>query len=53
MSAFAHHWISAFDIILRNCLKSIFTGGSEEKNPPAVEETQVRFLGRDDPLEKG
>ena len=23
------------------------------KNPPAVQETAVRFLGREDPLEKG
>ena len=23
------------------------------KNPPAVQETLVRFLGREDPLEKG
>ena len=53
MSAFAHHWISAFDIIVRNCLKSIFPGGSEEKNPPAVEETQVPSVGWEDPLEKG
>ena len=24
-----------------------------EKNPPAMQETPVRFLGREDPLEKG
>ena len=23
------------------------------KNPPAMQETPVRFLGQDDPLEKG
>ena len=23
------------------------------KNPPAMQETPVRFLGREDPLEKG
>ena len=23
------------------------------KNPPAIQETPVRFLGREDPLEKG
>ena len=23
------------------------------KNPPGMQETQVRFLGREDPLEKG
>ena len=23
------------------------------KNPPAMQETPLRFLGRDDPLEKG
>ena len=24
----------------------------KKKNPPAVQETQVRFLGQEDPLEK-
>ena len=23
------------------------------KNPPAMQETQIRYLGREDPLEKG
>ena len=27
--------------------------GSAVKSPPAVQETQVRSLGREDPLEKG
>ena len=30
-----------------------FPGGSDSKELPAVQETQVRFLGREDPLEKG
>ena len=29
-----------------------FPGGSLVKNPPAVHETRVRSLGREDPLEK-
>ena len=33
-----------------------FPGGSvvkkKKKNPPAVQETQIRSLGREDPLEK-
>ena len=29
-----------------------FPGGSVVKNPPAKQETQVRSLGREDPLEK-
>ena len=29
-----------------------FPGGSAVKTPPAVRETQVRSLGREDPLEK-
>ena len=29
-----------------------FPGGSVVKNPPAVQETQVPFPGREDPLEK-
>ena len=31
----------------------LFPGGSNVKNPPAMQETQVRSLGREDPLEKG
>jgi len=30
-----------------------FPGGSVVKNLPAKQETWVRFLGREDPLEKG
>ena len=33
-----------------------FPGGSEVKNPPAMQETQemqVQFLGQEDPLEEG
>ena len=30
-----------------------FPGGSAVKNPPAVQEAPVPFLGRGDPLEKG
>ena len=30
-----------------------FLGGSVIKNPPAVQETWVQFLGLEDPLEKG
>ena len=30
-----------------------FPGGSSVKNPPAVQETRVRSLGWEDPLEKG
>ena len=30
-----------------------FPGGSVVRNPPARQETQVRFLGREDPLEEG
>jgi len=29
-----------------------FPGGSAEKNPPAMQEAQVQFLGWEDPLEK-
>ena len=29
-----------------------FPGGSVVKNPPAMQDTQVRSLGREDPLEK-
>ena len=30
-----------------------FPGGTVVKNLPAIQETQVRFLGREDPLEEG
>ena len=30
-----------------------FPSGSEVKNPPAIQETRVQSLGREDPLEKG
>ena len=30
-----------------------FPDSSVAKNPPAVQETPVGFLGREDPLEKG
>ena len=30
-----------------------FPGGSDRKNPPAMQKTWVRSLGREDPLEKG
>ena len=33
-------------------LKGGFLGGSVIKNPPAMQETWVRTLGREDPLEK-
>ena len=33
-------------------LKQVFPGGSEIKNPPAVQEMLVPFLGREAPLEK-
>ena len=31
----------------------MFPGGSAVKHPPAMQETQVRSLGQEDPLEKG
>jgi len=30
-----------------------FPGGSAVKNPPAMQETQVQSLGRENPLEEG
>ena len=30
-----------------------FPGSSAVKNPPAMQETPVRFLGQEDPLQKG
>ena len=36
----------------KKILKS-FSGGSDDKNLPAMQETWVRSLGQQDPLEKG
>ena len=33
--------------------KGDFPGGSAVKNPPAMQETRIRSLGQEDPLEKG
>ena len=38
--------------VLRLCFSLGFPGGSVTKNLPAVQETRVRFLGWEDPLEK-
>ena len=35
-----------------NCTRG-FSGGSAIKNPPAIQETWVWSLGKEDPLEKG
>ena len=35
-----------------HCTLSVLHGAQTGKNPPAVWETQVRSLGRDDPLKK-
>ena len=37
---------------LGRVLKEGFSGGSDVKNPPAMQETQVRSLGWEDPLEE-
>ena len=34
-------------------LKEDFPGGTAVKSPPALQETRVQSLGREDPLEKG
>ena len=33
--------------------KTGFPGGSVAKNPPAKQETRIRFRGREDPVEEG
>ena len=38
---------------LNASLNKDFPGGSVVKNLPAMQETWVRFLGQEDPLEKG
>ena len=38
---------------LNESFKRGFPGGSGVKNLPAMQETPVRFLGQEDPLEKG
>ena len=38
---------------MSNALCMSIPGSSAVKNPPAMQETQVRSLGREDPLEEG
>ena len=42
-------------ILLRKAasLSEVFPGGSAVKNPPAIQESCVQSLGREDPQEKG
>ena len=43
-----------FRVIIDMCrLSKDFPGGSAVKNPPAMQEMQVRSLGCEDPLEEG
>ena len=37
----------------KNTILKIFSGGSDDKNLPAMQETWARSLGQEDPLEKG
>ena len=51
--------VELFPNLVKNCnlqIQDNFPGGSdgkESENLPAVQETQVRSLGQEDPLEKG
>ena len=45
------HW-QVGSLPLRHLRRLGFPGGSMVKNPPAKQETWVRSLGREDPLEK-
>ena len=47
------NWESEFDICTLLCVKWVSLVTQLEKNPPAMQETPVWFLGWDDPLEKG
>ena len=40
-------------IALKSCLKWASLLAQLVKNPPVMQETQVRFLGSEHPLEKG
>ena len=39
--------------VWKNTILKSFSGGSDDKNLPAMQETWVRSLGQQDPLEKG
>ena len=39
--------------VWKNTVLKSFSGGSDDKNLPAMQETWVRSLGQEDPLEKG
>ena len=49
-SSIDHVFICSFDIIYSFCGASPVA--QLVKNPPAMQETPVRFLGQEDPLEK-
>ena len=39
--------------VWKNTILKSFSGGSDDKNLPAMQETWARSLGQEDPLEKG
>ena len=39
--------------LIMTCMHKGFPNGSDSKESPAIQETQVRSLGQEDPLEKG
>ena len=39
--------------VWKNTILKSFSGGSDGKNLPAMQETWVRSLGQEDPLEEG
>ena len=51
ISIYAHEILTFIDLAFGLLLLG-FPGGSVIENPPAVQETQVWFLGQEDPLEK-
>ena len=46
-------WFSRKSLHKRKKKGDLFLVAQLVKNPPAMQETQVPFLGREDPLEKG
>ena len=49
---FSNSTLEDFDSVSDVKLK-VFPGGSVVKNLPAMQETQIRYLGQEDPLEEG
>ena len=52
MQSMSNYKFSIFTVYYTSCIRAS-KAAQLVKNPPAIQKTPVRFLGREDPLEKG